>query len=718
MRHHQALPQRRPQRRRKMQRKAFKRLLKAAKPAAPHTRQPTRLLRRQLLEHEHIGMLLIAVVIGLVTGFAAVGMRLLIEAVQHGFAMLPQWSVQFLGWRVPGVVLAPALGGLIVGPIIYRFAKEARGHGVPEVMAAVLARNGFIRPRVAWIKALTAAITIGSGGSVGREGPAIQIGASIGSTCGYLLRLPPRIMRTFVASGAAGGIAAAFNAPIAGSLFAVEVILGDFGFVRFAPIVTSAVIATVVARGIEGDLAAFAITTDYSLEHPVELFAYVAVGLACGLAAVAFIRFLDRLERFFEDKLPLHPAWQPACGGLLVGMIGVFLPQIFGVGYHTIDAALHGELPATLLLTLVVAKLLATSITLASGGSGGVFAPSLFMGAMLGGAIGLLADQVLPVATSGSGAYALVGMGAMVGATTHAPITAIVIIFEMTNDYKIILPLMISTSIAVLCSSYLKRESIYTDKLQRKGIPLERSFSKNLLKSLRVRDIMRRRFDRLPHDLPFHFLIDQLLTSSRDRLPVVDDENRLLGVIPRTLAAKLLGQRESLAELILAVDLVEKDAHCIFPEQTLDVAQRRFREHGLRELYVVSDPTERRLLGSIHKGDLLDAYQKQLYKLEAGEIFAYQLEQTSGQHTNKIMPLMEPYGIVELESAPQFAEKTLRGLDLTHRYRVQVLALKRGADEGTAQISMPQSDDRLQHGDLLVLMGEIEHLQKLLAEGW
>jgi CIC family chloride channel protein len=662
--------------------------------------------------HERVFTLTAAFLIGLATGFGAIGFQWLIQAIQEGFQLLREFSLDTSGWIWIGVVLSPVLGGLAVGPLIHRFAPEAKGHGVPEVMAAVLTKGGFIRPRVVLVKSLASAITIGSGGSVGREGPIVQIGSTIGSTLGYLLHLPPRMMRTFVACGAAGGIAATFNAPIAGALFAVEIILGDFGFIQFGPIVTSAVTATVISRGIAGDFAAFAVPS-YELLNPFELLPYLGLGLLCGVVAVLFIGTLDAMERLFENKIRLHDAAKPALGGIVIGVIGIFFPQIFGVGYEAVGNALHGDLSLWLLITLVGVKLLATTTTLASGGSGGIFAPSLFLGSMLGGAVGKLTNLFLPFVSASSGAYALVGMAAMVGATTHAPITAIMIIFELTKDYKIILPLMISTIIAVLTSSTMRRESIYTHKLKRKGIDFESSPETNVLKRVRVRDMMRTEFEQMPQGLPFNFVMDMLLQTARSHLPVTDDRGSMIGVVYRDLAQKFLRERAALTDIVIAYDVAEKDYPHLLPGDTLDQAMFRFNESKARELFVIRDLVERRVVGIVHKGDLIDAYQGEILKRSSGDAFAYSIN-----HPHRVEPVkvMDGYGIIEMESPHNFSGKLLRDLDIRNRFGVNVLAVKRqGMDEGApnTRIWVPESTDRLEDGDVLVLMGRTETIDKL-----
>ena len=416
-----------------------------------------RLYRMQLPEHTF--MVLIAIIIGIVGGFGAIFFRFAIRFFQGTFYGTWHYSLEYvlkLPWYVK--LFAPAIGGLIIGPIVYYFAREAKGHGVPEVMESIVLRGGAIRPRVMIAKITASAICIGSGGSVGREGPIVQIGSAIGSIFGQVLRVTGSHLRTLVACGTAAGIAATFNAPIAGALFAMEVILSDFGFSQFSPIVVSSVAATVVSRHFLGDFPAFVIP-HYELVSVFELIPYGILGILSAFVALVFINLLYKTEDLF-DTIPIPGFLKPAIGGLAIGAIGIYFPHIFGVGYNTITLALEARLAWYFLLFLVFLKLVATSITIGSGGSGGVFAPSLFLGASLGGLVGTAVHTLIPLHTASSGAYALVGMGAVAAGAMHAPITSILIVFELTNDYRIILPLMTACIISVLITTKLKKDSI------------------------------------------------------------------------------------------------------------------------------------------------------------------------------------------------------------------------------------------------------------------
>ncbi|OPX35009.1 hypothetical protein B1H10_02295 [candidate division KSB1 bacterium 4484_188] len=381
----------------------------------------------------------------------------------------------------------------------------------------------------------------------------------------------PERMKIFVACGAAAGIAAAFNAPVAGALFSVEIILGDFGVAQFSPIVIASVMATVVSRHFLGDFPAFTVPK-YELISPLELIPYAVLGLLAGLVALMFIKTLYRLEDFFEE-LKINAIIKTMIGGLLVGLIGVFVPHIYGVGYKTMNLALLGQLPWLMMLALIFLKLLATSLSLGSGGSGGIFAPSLFMGTMTGGFFGALVHQLFPAYSASSGAYSLVGMGAVVAGATHAPITAILIIFELTNDYKIILPLMISTIIATLLTTHLKKESIYTLKLIRRGIDLFRGREINLLRSLKVSEVVRENPVIIPLDLNFKSLLELVVNSPHSQFFVVDRNSRLVGSISIQEVRQALLDQEALTDLLIALDLVKPD----IPRVGLNLPQRCYR---------------------------------------------------------------------------------------------------------------------------------------------
>ena len=557
-------------------------------------------------------MAVLAVFVGLAGGFGAVGFRYLINLFQslaYGSDGNLLDLVQSIPWYLR--VSVPALGGLVVGPMVYFLAREAKGHGVPEVMESVALKSGLIRKRLVVIKSLASAICIGTGGSVGREGPIVQIGSAIGSTIGQMLKISADRMRTLVGCGAAAGIAATFNAPIAGSMFALEMILGDFGLATFSPIVISSVIATAVSRHFLGDAPAF-IVPGYELVSAWEFPIYVTLGLFCALVAVTFTKTLYRMEDIF-DGLKFPEYLKAAIGGVILGVISLLFPQILGVGYGAIDLSLSQSYAWWLMLVLVLGKILATSITIGSGGSGGIFAPSLFIGAMAGGFFGTIVHNFLPSVTASPGAYSIVGMGAVVSATTHGPLTALLMLFEMTGDYKIILPLMITCIISNIVGRQFLKESIYTLKLLRRGINLEEGKEVNVLKSIKVSEVMNTEMETITESLSIERLAEIISKSKYNSFPVVSDGNKLTGILSFYDYNEAIFD-ENLRGLVVAKDIATSDVITISMDDNLYNALGKitFKDFSILPVVSTDDPTQ--LMGVLTRRDIMGAYNKAVIK--------------------------------------------------------------------------------------------------------
>jgi CIC family chloride channel protein len=567
---------------------------------------------KRIQVNEHTIMVLLAVLVGVAAGFGAVGFRHLINFFQtlaYGGENDLLELVVNLPWYYR--VAVPAIGGLIVGPLVYFFAREAKGHGVPEVMEAVALKGGVIRKRVVVVKSLASAISISTGGSVGREGPIVQIGSAIGSVLGQFMKLSPDRMRTLVGCGAAAGIAATFNAPIAGSMFALEVILGDFGLATFSPIVISSVVATAISRAFLGDIPAF-IVPAYELVSAWELPMYLLLGIFCAVVGVTFTRTLYRIEDLFDEiKFPEY--LKGIIGGLILGVASLVFPQILGVGYMAIDMALMQKMAWWLLLALVVVKILATSITIGSGGSGGIFAPSLFLGAMAGGFFGFVVHQLFPNITASPGAYSIVGMGAVVSATTHGPLAAILILFEMTGDYKIILPLMLACIIATIASGQFLKDSIYTLKLARRGVDIKEGKEVNVLKSMFVKDVMNPNVETIPEALPLGQIAKQISKSKFNSFPVLNPQNELIGILSFNDYNEAIFD-EHLQDLVVARDLATTDLVTISMDDNLWTALEMISAKDFAVLPVVSGQATNKLEGVVSRRDIIGAYNKAVLK--------------------------------------------------------------------------------------------------------
>ncbi len=654
-------------------------------------------LIEQFKTSEQVFMIIIPVVIGLLGGLGAAGLKFLIHFFQDLFWGNQNYSAS---WII--TIIIPAGGAFIVGMIIYFFSSEAKGHGVPEVMEAISLRNGIIRARVVFSKAIASSITIASGGSVGREGPIIQIGSAIGSSLGQLFKLSKRRMQTLVGCGAAAGIAAAFNAPIAGAMFSVEILLGDFAISQFSPIVISSVTATVVSRAFFGNYPAF-LVPKYELLHWLELIPYAVLGIVAGLVGILFVKVLYYFEdKFDEVKIP--DFYKTAMGGILLGILGISFPQIFGVGYGAMNIALLGNMEIWLLFALIFLKILASSITLGSGSSGGIFAPSLFMGAMTGGLFGNILNKLWPGMTAGPGAYSLVAMGAVVAATTHAPITAILIIFEMTNDYKIILPLMIATIISLVVTKTGKG-SIYTLKLMRKGINIHQGKEINILRSMRVKDVMRNSIEIICPKTSIRDLSNKFVQSEHSFFYLVDDENIIAEKISQTELAAIAPDYEHLKDIVLATDIATPNYLVVTENDHLDYVMKEFAKENIGEIPVVSSEDPTNILGTIWRIDVISAYNKEILKRDlAGEVSHL----ISGSSSNKPVEVVEGLYLLEMDVPAKFIGKKIINLNIRNKYQVDIVLIKKPSKSGKPITTVPGSAYQFEKDDVALILGEWE----------
>ena len=569
-------------------------------------------LAERIRRSEFVVGITLGVAVGIGTGLGAVAFRRLIELVHLGFFEDGGRLLSFLGQYY--VIILPAIGGLIVGLLLY-FTRttEAKGHGVPEVMEAVAARGGKIRTRVAGVKILASAICIGSGGSAGREGPIVQIGASLGSMLAQSLHLPEEWVKTLVACGAAGGISATFNAPIAGVFFAHEVILGRILTKHFGFVVISSVVADVIAHTFLGNMQTFSIPS-YALTSNWEFPLYAALGILAAVIGIAFTRTLYKFEDLF-DIIRFPEYLKPAVGGLIVGIIGIFSPYLFGVGYDGVEQALLGNIGITILVGLLFLKILATSFTLGSGGSGGIFAPSLFMGAMLGGTFGELANMAWPGVVAPSGAYALVGMAAVFSAAARAPITSIIILFEMTRDYPIMLPLMLTVVVSTLISYAISRDSIYTIKLKRKGIQVGPREEVSLLEKVTVREVMTPDFPTVPMDMPVTELMQLFAKTKHHGFPVVDKKKHLYGMV--TLNDVETNMKEEQQKATVS-DVATVNLITAYPDESLHAVIDRLGDSEVGHIPVIDRRNPQRMVGVLRRHDIVKAYVKSLTRLHRG----------------------------------------------------------------------------------------------------
>ena len=555
---------------------------------------------------EELVLVTSAVIIGVGTGFGAVLFVWLLGQIQSAVI----WFQGHVG-SIVGLFVPMILSGLVVGYMVDRWASEAKGHGVPEVMEAVAVRGGRIRPIVAGVKILASSLTIGVGGSAGREGPIVQVGSALGSSLGQFLHFSNERVRILVACGAGAGIAATFNAPIAGSIFALEVILQQFTVRYFGAVVISSVSASIIGRIFLGDKPAFAVPS-YPLNSLGELPIYILLGLLSAVVAVIFIRSLYFIEGRFDHwqiSLPI----KAAIGMALTGVIALLLPgrDVLGPGLDRIGETIAGDFNVSLgfMAVLLVAKLLATCFTLGSGNSGGVFAPSLFMGAVLGGMVGAVMQALFPTLVVHPGAYAIVGMASVFAGAARAPITAVLIVFEMSNDYRLILPLMLATVLSTIIAELMFKESIYTLKLKLKGVSLQSGMDMDILQGVEISEVMTRNYDTIDKDATLTELSDLLNNTHHHGLPILDDEKNFWGIVTVTDVERAVAENMPRTTPVSKLGVGRNRVLVAYPDESISEALHRMGVRGIGRLPVLSREHPNQLVGLVRRDDIIRAYQ-------------------------------------------------------------------------------------------------------------
>ena len=548
--------------------------------------------------------------IGLIAGFIAYLLYHLIGLFTN-IAFYGRWSFAFLsarhnhlGWWV---IPIPVIGGLIVGIMAKYGSPKIKGHGIPEAMEAVLVNRSRIQPRVAILKPISAAIAIGTGGPFGAEGPIIQTGGAIGSLVGQVLHTTAAERKVLLACGAAAGMSATFNTPIAGVILAIELLLFEFKSRSFIPLVVASTLATAVHMQMLGKGPMFSVAA-MDFDVPRGLPFYLLLGVICGLAAVGFTRLLYWVEDLFE-KLPVDELWWPAIGALGLGIIGYFVPRVLGVGYDTIGDILNANLGLKLLLVVMAAKAVALVVSLGSGTSGGLLAPMFMSSAAMGGALAMGINWLVPSAHLSPGAFALVAMGAVFGAASRATFSFIIFAFEITRDYNSVLPLMLVCVIADGISMLLMpNASIMTEKLTRRGLRIHQDYEIDVLQHTPVSETMDREAPTVMADMKLSEISDRIVQNDpamarHQAMLVVDSEGKLSGVITRGDILRGLDQDPSMTVL----EASSRDIVVTYPDETLNDAAAKMLRYNVGRLPVVERGDESKIVGYLGRPGIMAA---------------------------------------------------------------------------------------------------------------
>jgi len=587
--------------------------------ASSRTRLNRILMRlRRIVRNDQLILSILAVFVGAAAGGGVIAIRELIDLIQ-GLTLggtsenlisivftLPWWQTLF----------TPAIGGLMVGLFVYYCIPGQKPQSVAKVIEASALQGGRMSFRAGIGAAIASSISIGVGGSVGREGPAIHLGATVGAWFARTLHLTRSLSRALLGCGAAAAVAASFNAPIAGALFAHEVIVGHFAMSAFTPIVIASVVGTIVSRIYFGDVPAFGIT-EQSLASFWEFPAVVGLGIAGGFVAIIFMRTAMKTEDVMS-RVP-GPQWiNPAIGGFLIGLIALVFPHVLGVGYDATDLALNIQLPLYLMVSLIFMKILATSICIGSGFGGGVFTPSLMIGAMLGGSYGMVVTGIFPELSSGPGAYTIIGMGAVSAAVLGAPISTTLIVFELTDDYPLTIAVMIGVVISNVVAQQFLGKSFFSWQLERAGLDLKGGFETTLLRSIKVRQLVDKNAETVSVGTGLQDLRHKLQFSETGELFVLRKNDELFGTITLADLSDVAFDHD-VDNLINAGDVARLHPPFLVQGDDLEKANKVMRDSGEHFIAVVEDHETMKFIGTLYETEVMSAYNKALLKVRHEE---------------------------------------------------------------------------------------------------
>ncbi len=606
-------------------------------------------------------------------------------------------------------VFLPAAGGLVGGLLLVWLVKEKGPSGISQMIEAVSLARRPVRVRPAVGRVVSSIAVISTGGSEGREGPIIQIGAALASSLSRRLKVSPERVRILTACGMAAGVAGAYNTPIAATLFVLEVVVGSFAMRLFGPAVVSAVTSTVVVRLVLGDEPVYQVAP-FHLESIVEFLPFAAIGLLSGPSSALFAKALRQSRNLFGRTAIARPLTM-ALGGAIVGGIGIFMPEVWGNGFEATNRILRGNPTLLLLVLLFAGKIVATSATIGSGGVGGVFTPTLLVGATVGGAVARVCQLTVPGLEAPIGGYALLGMGGLLAGLTRAPLLAIIMIFELTQNTEVLLPMMVVSVIAALSARIFEKDSIYISSLRSAGIVWESTPEATGISTLRVSDIMRTDVKLIPRQTPLRDIVRTFLTTRNLYLYIGDEEGKLLGVVDLHDIKETFLDKE-LGGLVIAEDLVT-EIPCVTPSESLTSVNEKLWFRDLGHLPVVDSPETRRFLGIVTRRDLLGAIDREVLQHSHLVTRVRTFSEKEGEGEMDYFELPEKHRMIEIDVPAGLAGRTVSESGIRTRFGVSVLAVKRRSREGLERRFVPGPGDRFESGDVLIVLGTEEAIQRL-----
>ncbi len=614
------------------------------------------------------------------------------------------------------LIFIPALGMLLQSIMIKLFPETAKKKGITEVIKAVALRGGLIRFRTTVFHFIAPAINMGFGGNVGPEGPAAQIGGGIASKLGQLFGFSDARRRIFTAAGAGAAIAAVFNTPLGGVFFAFEVILlHDFQSTTFSGLILASVTASAVTRIFLGNEPAFVFGAtnigDYS-----RFYLYILLGIFAGLISSLYIYYSEKIGALLKERLlKFAPQWLiMSMVGLALGLAGYFYPGVLGIGYETINRILASNYPLQIVIVLTILKFVFVPLILGAGGFGGIFAPSLFIGAGTGFVFSTAMNALFGLHLDAT-TYTLVSMGAVLGGINFIPIASILIIFEMTRDYTIIIPLMLSVIVSTIIVQLIMKESVHLKHLEKSGLSVTGGRQLDILRSIPVREIMRRNFILIKEDTPLPKLVGKYIESENKTIYVNDEKGKLIGIISETEIRPIITEYETVKDLFVAADIANRRFPILRETDNLEYTMQIFSKSDYDELPVLDEETEE-LSGTVSRQDVINAYTKESFKRNLADGLAVEIKTIDYSRWSKVA---EGYSIFEMRVPNSFVGKTLPELKIRNKFGVEVLMIKKrgGIIEESEKIIFPEQNYRFQPDDIIVLFGADENLKKIKTLG-